>query len=593
MRPICWIHISDVHLRMDNEWQQNVVLKSMCRNIREQREIGTTADFVLVTGDIAYSGKAEEYELAAKFFDYLQTASNVPKERIFCVPGNHDIDRDRQKFCFQGGRSTLRDPNQVDSFLGGGENLETLLKRQENYRNFQQSYFADEERTQTADGLGYVSRLDIDEIQLAIVGLNSAWLAEGGMDDHGKLLIGERQVINAIDLAQGEHDSPDIIVGMAHHPLHLLQDFDRYPVQNQIQEVFHFFHCGHLHEHEAHVGGLHGSGCLTLVARASFLTRQSHNAYHIVEFDLMRAIRSVKSFQYNPTNRTFSLASSNDYQIEITATGTCGVGELATAMQVHCSVTAPWAHYLSALILGQKAEFPIPSEDGYTFGSLDLLRTQSDSDLRDKTIEFMTFRNILNVLYNRKSLSEILVRHGDSIRKYGETLTVVCKNNQALRERLVSYDKDCQLLTDSKPQVAFSHTLDLLSELANAGEWDILREKAERLLSFDNVRVVNQAKRMLALALANSDEPQGKERAIEHYQSLVESDAVIFTDIGNLAILHMNVGRTDDASSIILEGIKSFPEKTNYFSEIGQKIVGATGNRKLRLQIEESMKGET
>ena len=97
MRPICWLHISDIHLRAGNEWSQDVVLKAMCRNILEQREAGTGADFILVTGDIAFSGKSEEYDLAEKFFDDLQAASGVLKGRIFCIAGNHDIDRDRRR----------------------------------------------------------------------------------------------------------------------------------------------------------------------------------------------------------------------------------------------------------------------------------------------------------------------------------------------------------------------------------------------------------------------------------------------------------------------------------------------------------------
>ncbi|MDE0301135.1 MAG: metallophosphoesterase [Candidatus Poribacteria bacterium] len=591
MRPICWLHISDIHLRSDKKWQQDVVLKAMCRTIEEQRKSGTVADFILVTGDIAFSGKSKEYELAGSFFDDLQTASGVPRERIFCIAGNHDIDRCRQKMCFRGTRSELKSAEEVDTFLEGGENFNTLLQRQKNFRDFQQSYFEGQERTQTTDGLGYVSRLEISEIRLAIVGLDSAWLAEGGPDDHGKLLIGERQAINAIELVQAGEVPPNIVVGMAHHPLHLLQDYDRQPVQNLIEDGLHFFHCGHLHVPEAHITGAGASKCLTMVAGASFQTRHDSNAYYVVKLDLLHTTREVRGFQYNPIKGTFSLGAFNDYQFEITATGTHDVGELAKAMESYCPSLAPRAHYLSALILGQKAEFLIPLPNGYTFGSADVFTTLPDSELKQKTTEFMAFKNILDVLYARESLSDILVRHGDSIRKYSEVLTVSCDNDSSLRVRLENYITDCRLLVGEIPQIAFSHTLDLLNELANAGEWVSLREKAERLLSFGDVMVVNEAKRMLALALANSDELQGKERAIEHYQSLVESDAVIFTDIGNLATLLMDVGRTADASSTILEGIKTLPEKSNYFSVIGQQIVEATGNRDLRRQIENAIRG--
>ena len=373
----------------------------------------------------------------------------MPKERIFCVAGNHDIDRTRQSMCFSGARAELYDSNQVDIILEGGDNLEALLLRQENYRRFQTSYFTCQERTQTTEGLGYVSRLKIEEIDLAIVGLDSAWLAEGGMNDHGKLLIGERQAINAIDLVWRENELPNIIIGMAHHPLHMLQEFDRHSVQKRIEDTFHFFHCGHLHEPETHTVGRGGSGCLTLTAGASFETRQSQNAYYVVKLDLLRAVRTVESFQYNPTKGTFSSASSNDHPIEVTPVGTCSVHELAMAMQAYSPVLAPWAHYLSALLLKHKAEFPIKVQNSYTFGSFDAYQGLEDSDLKHKTKEFMWFRNVLHARYRREPLTEIIVRHGNSVRQYGEALSAACENDPALRERIEAYEQDSQLLTST------------------------------------------------------------------------------------------------------------------------------------------------
>ena len=63
MRPICWLHISDLHMSPRDAWSQDVVLRAMCDQIKEQRAKGTAADFILVTGDLAFSGKAEEYAL--------------------------------------------------------------------------------------------------------------------------------------------------------------------------------------------------------------------------------------------------------------------------------------------------------------------------------------------------------------------------------------------------------------------------------------------------------------------------------------------------------------------------------------------------
>jgi 3',5'-cyclic AMP phosphodiesterase CpdA len=219
MHPICWLHISDIHMRVSKVWSQDVVLKAMCEDIAKQRKTGAAPEFVLVSGDLAFSGNAEEYTLVASFFDAVNAAAGVPKDHIFCVPGNHDIDRERQKMCFAGARQFAQSQNQIDELLSSREDMGTLLTREDNYRAFQNSNLKNQPRDWTGDGLGYVTCITVENVRLAIVGLDSAWLAEGGVADHGTLLIGERQVINAIELAN--KSDAHIIIGMAHHPFQL------------------------------------------------------------------------------------------------------------------------------------------------------------------------------------------------------------------------------------------------------------------------------------------------------------------------------------------------------------------------------------
>ena len=585
VRPICWFHTSDVHMRVSAAWSHDVVLKAMCEDIAQQRKEGTSADFILATGDLAFSGKADEYKLAAGFFEAISAASGVPKDRIFCIPGNHDIDRERQKMCFLGVRKFAESQNQIDMMLAPGEDIVTLLKRQENYRNFQHAYFTGQERKWTDDGLGYVSCITMADVRLAIIGLDSAWLAEGGPEDHGKLLIGERQVINAVNLA-AQFD-PHIVIGMAHHPFHLLQDFDRRPVQSRIERSCQFFHCGHLHEPEARTAGFNGSGCLTLAAGASFETRQSHNSYSFVTLDLLLGKRTVKTVQYTPSCGAFSMASSTEYPIEIPWSGECGVGELAQAMQTFRPSLSPWAHYLSALLLDQKAELPIPAQDGYAFGSFAVLLAQPDGELRRKTIEFMGFKNVLRVFYKRVPLSELFARYGDAVRHYGAALEENCEANPELKTRLDEQEKDARVIATAEPQASFSHTTALLEELAGAHEWGLLRAQAERNMDSSDRPVALHAKRMLALTLAHSQEASDKAAATQLYQSLIQEDPTNATDAGNLATLLINTGSFEEAKRAVLDGIEKFPAKAaGYFSQIGLMIVDATGDREFRKKLE-------
>ena len=592
MRPISWLHISDLHFRAGNEWAQDVVLKAMCHQIEQLHQSGTHFDFALVTGDIAFSGKTEEYTLAEHFFTHLEQASGIPIAHIFCVPGNHDIDRNRQNLCFKGGRTELVGPSQVDALLAGGEDLDTLLTREENYRRFQRSFFVNQHRTPTPDGLAYVSRINVEEVRLAIVGLDSAWLAEGGPEDHGNLLIGERQAISALHLATEYDDPPHILIGMAHHPVHLLRPFDRLPVQNHIEGSFNFYHCGHLHESETRLHGRNGTGCLSIAAGASFETRQSRNSFSTISIDLQRGFQNVEVFEYIPQSLLYSLIQSNRYEIAPIQNTICGVNELALAIQEYQPALTPIVFYLSALALGKKNEVLISTSDPCTFGPYDVMQDLAESTFTQQTNDFMNFRNVLAILYGRVSLPEILTQHGHLIVDYGEALTLEYRRNPVVLSRLESYDRDCQVLADGAPQVAFAHTISLFTELAKDHDWPMLREQAQRRLNFRDSNVATHAKRMLALALANSEHAEDKRMAIEHYQSLVGSDVAVFSDLGNLAILLADTGETNEAGNIVLEGLVLFPQKAPYFSEIGQQIVAESGDRDLRLRIDAAMRGQ-
>lgn len=52
-------------------------------------------DAILVGGDIAYRGSQDEYAAASLWLEQLAGELTCPLERVFVVPGNHDIDRSR------------------------------------------------------------------------------------------------------------------------------------------------------------------------------------------------------------------------------------------------------------------------------------------------------------------------------------------------------------------------------------------------------------------------------------------------------------------------------------------------------------------
>ena len=586
MRPITWLHLSDVHLRPEDQWPQRLVLDAMCADIARRRP-ASSPDFVLLSGDLAYSGQREQYEVVATFLDKLSQASGVPKAHIYCVPGNHDIDRDRQKMTFIGARARLTHPHEVDIVLGPSsrEELATLLQREEDFRTFQRLYFTEQERTATEDGLAYVAHLTIEDVRLAIVGLDSAWLAEGGDEDHGKLLVGERQVDNALKLAHGGSEPPHVVLAMSHHPLQFLQQFDLRSVQARIERSCHFLHCGHLHTPEQRPTNADANGCVTLVSGSSFETRHTRNSYGVVTLDLLRAIRSVTTIQYDCHETAFTSSSTVTFPIALSPSGLCTVEALAGPISTCGVELASWPHYLAALLLDQKAEWPVPTGTDFVLASFDALEAGPPSDLKSSATAFRMFRNALRVLYSRVPLSRIFEVHGSAVAEYGARLATLAKRHSTLKGRLDQLESDARKLAPTEQPGPGSHAVAMLKQVAATGDWPLLREQAERHVDSRSQATALVAQRMLARALANSTEHADKARAASLYRQLTESDASEPIDFGNLAILCMDLDESKQAKDVILRGVAKHRRAGGYWVEIGHQVVAATGDREFRKRL--------
>jgi hypothetical protein len=176
------------------------------------------------------------------------------------------------------------------------------------------------------------------------------------------------------------------------------------------------------------------------------------------------------------------------------------------------------------------------------------------------------------------------------VQKYGNTLEARCNADPKLRSRLNDQEKDARTIGSAAPQTFVSHTGALFGELAEAREWGHLRAQAERHIDSTDQTVALQAKRMLALSLANSSEASDKAAALALYRSLSGEKNSEAIDTGNLATLLTEAGEFHDAKFAVLAGIEKFAGKEEYFSQIGLRLVEATGDRDFRKTMEAKIK---
>ena len=103
---ISWLHLSDFHFRAEGDnFSQVVSCDALARDIPSRLSDEFPLQFIVVTGDIAFSGQSSEYEIASAFFASLLDNLGLNAERLCIVPGNHDVDRSRQTYMYDGVRS--------------------------------------------------------------------------------------------------------------------------------------------------------------------------------------------------------------------------------------------------------------------------------------------------------------------------------------------------------------------------------------------------------------------------------------------------------------------------------------------------------
>jgi len=277
-KTFVWLHLADLHFREGTDFDSNIVLKGLLEDVGSMSiESGLFPDFIAITGDIAYSGISAEYELAKKFFDKLLEVTHLTKDKLFIVPGNHDVDRDNI--------STLADANFrltnseiVNKLLADQDDRNQVFRRLSNYATFINEYF--NHLTFDDENYYYVKNFMICGKKVSILGLNSAWLCRSDTDKN-EILLGERQVREALEKAK----DADIRIALLHHPFNWLKDFDESDSAVVLRNNCDFVLHGHNHQTVFEQNFTPDYKSIIIGAGASYETRDYPNSYNFVRLN--------------------------------------------------------------------------------------------------------------------------------------------------------------------------------------------------------------------------------------------------------------------------------------------------------------------
>lgn len=233
------LHISDLHARGSRErsrFSRRLVLgKEWRENIKTVQADGRV-DLVCFTGDLADRGQLDEYEDVTQFVSELLKLIELPSERLFVIPGNHDVNRSIAIESWRKLRTAAFQLNQHLSQWIFGEakapfgledaDRDAVFERCSAYREWLSSIGRTELLPENSPHgrLGYRVSLDVPQLPFPIhvVGLDSAWLS-GDDNDAERLWLTHDQLGQLCSTSAGE-PLDGFRIALIHHPLSYLGD---------------------------------------------------------------------------------------------------------------------------------------------------------------------------------------------------------------------------------------------------------------------------------------------------------------------------------------------------------------------------------
>ena len=234
------LHLSDIHFRA----QANPILQKLAAIVAATRThgAGINACIIAASGDIAFSGKQEEYKEAEIFFASLRTSlqevlPNIPIHWAF-IPGNPDCDHNKATSMR---RMILKSTPAVLDEIGKGDTsiVDTATEVQ---REFFQFFNKLEPGAGPSSGdrrLKYTAKSQINGESVSLECYNTAWLSQLE-EKQGKLFFPE-------NLLRDEKSDSCLAISMFHHPYNWLNPDNARRFRKHVETTADVILTGHEH----------------------------------------------------------------------------------------------------------------------------------------------------------------------------------------------------------------------------------------------------------------------------------------------------------------------------------------------------------
>lgn len=244
------IHFSDLHLESNSAKNKLFTINPLLKTVKALDE-AQKIDLIVFSGDLLDKGGASFDNVDEGFMDFygnviskICKSIDLNENKFIICPGNHDIVRSLDTiYSENGNKTTLKDSESVNTFINHIKTQKAKfgIERMRPYKEFEEILYTESEYCK----MSYFETLfkyTIDSKKIGIAALNSSWRCYGD-DDKGKLILGENQIINALNF----FEDCDFRIAVMHHHFNELIEFDTILTEKLLHTHFDILFCGHVH----------------------------------------------------------------------------------------------------------------------------------------------------------------------------------------------------------------------------------------------------------------------------------------------------------------------------------------------------------
>ena len=367
---ILFLHIGDIHIK-----DAQCIDDGKLDKIADTLNIFNFDEIILIiSGDIAYSGKKDQYNYATELIERLcnkikHRKDNIDNIHIICVPGNHDVDYHDKPLTSEN-LQYIRDESAYEIFI------DDEIEKMYNFYAFSSIYNCFEERSTYSRKLIFLQDFQI-EINLINSGVFSAL-----EEDKGFHFIPQEDIDNLLSPS-----GANFVITVMHHPPEWYNEVCKFNLEEVIEKKSSIVFLGHQH-HQANKTITLENYPPSLIQLGGCLCNNENwdnSSYNIIIFN-------SDTYQCERTKFNWNTSSSRYEKNHL------GSEQLDKKPSIFRVIRIPDQIYLS-LLIDEKHPITEDFRDYYIFP-----RLQKEINVQNEKKEFLTLKSFIEEVYKNKRI---------------------------------------------------------------------------------------------------------------------------------------------------------------------------------------------